>query len=162
MQTETPQTTETKTEITPETTGISVVIAGETATTFLPLAVSRQEKPTKTAKKTKTVKAVAPVEAAPAKTVEYHGGQNGTELTLKADDLNPNEKKVIGAFNKDGVRESKTLAAIAASAYPTRKRAQANSWVRNSLRRLVRAKLVERTARGTYCLTKKGRSAAQH
>lgn len=76
--------------------------------------------------------------------------------------LNSKEQKVLECVAGDnkGERKQKSLADVAEECFvATQKRgkAQANSWVRNSLRRLVRGGWLEKVERGTYRITEKGR-----
>jgi hypothetical protein len=72
------------------------------------------------------------------------------------------EKKTLAAFPKTG--EPIALNELAKAAFPSmgaKSTAKGNSWVRNSLRRLIRYKAARQLGRGLYCLnpSKKTRSA---
>jgi len=70
--------------------------------------------------------------------------------------LNAKELKLFTALNAGS--GPKNLADLATAAFAGKPSiAKANSWTRNSLRRLVRAELVEQLARGVYGLTTKGK-----
>jgi hypothetical protein len=60
--------------------------------------------------------------------------------------LSDKERRVFDAL-KGG---AKTLTELAEVAFSSKSKKQGNSWVRNSLRRLVCARLVKRVDRGTY------------
>jgi len=109
--------------------------------------------------KAKAVKAAKPVKAAKVKKAAKaaQSGQSGPALELEASDLNKSETKLLCSFGDYKGGEEISIAELAKETFPTKSKAQANSWVRNSLRRLVRGSLVEKTDRGTYKLTKAGR-----
>lgn len=121
----------------------------------------------------KEVKALAKAEAKAAKSAAQHSkspsdkkasstGQNGTVIKdLTADDLNDNETALMLAFGVEGHRTDKSIKDLAAECFPHKKKAQANSWARNGLRRLVRAKLVEKDARGVFKQSVEGRTLAK-
>lgn len=100
---------------------------------------------------------LAPVEAdtkeAEAKesvTSKPSTGQSGPKLKLRSSDLNDKEKAVL-TYLKENVMPA-TISEISAECFfgVAASEKQANSWVRNSLRRLVRADLVEKISRGVY------------
>jgi hypothetical protein len=66
---------------------------------------------------------------------------------------NPNEMRVLDALH--AVRKPVTLGVLAEMAFPRLARSKGNSWVRNSLRKLVAHGLVEQVARGTYAMVKR-------
>lgn len=80
------------------------------------------------------------------------GGQSGRYIAS----LVPNEKELTVARFLRGHATS-TLADIAAGCFSGESRG--NSWTRNSLRRLVRARWAAKLRRGTYDLTPEGRTA---
>jgi len=89
-------------------------------------------------------------------------GQSGPPLKdLTAEDLNEKEVAVILVLGTEGHRTDKTIADMAAACFPNKKKVQANSWVRNGLRRLVRAKLLEKSGRGLFKQTLEGREVAK-
>jgi hypothetical protein len=89
-------------------------------------------------------------------------GQSGSAIkNLTAEDLNPNETALMLALGTEGHRLPKSIKDLAAECFPHKKKAQANSWARNGLRRLVRAKLVERGARGVFKQSIEGRNLAK-
>ena len=70
-------------------------------------------------------------------------------------ELNDKEKKLIKAF--PGVGNPASLADLAKDAFPSmgaRSTTKGNSWVRNSLRKPIKLKLVKQLGRGTYVLLK--------
>lgn len=73
--------------------------------------------------------------------------------------LNPKERKVFIFLNGTGKgkRAVKALTEMASACFGNKKKAQANSWIRNSLRRLVVGGWVEKVERGAYRVTEKGR-----
>jgi hypothetical protein len=108
-------------------------------------------KPVAKPERVKSKKAVAPK--------SYPSGQSGPQIDLAVADLNNKEHAVLTALNGEGrgERPELTIAATAAAAFARESQARGNSWVRNSLRRLVRAGYVERTDRGCYRVTDSGR-----
>lgn len=91
-------------------------------------------------------------------------GQSGEkikDLGTVENPLNAKEGVVLLAFGTSGHRTVHTIEGIAATCWPTKKAVQANSWVRNSLRRLVRGGLVEKEDRGQYKQSEEGRSIAK-
>lgn len=70
---------------------------------------------------------------------------------LAVSDLNANETKVLMALGTfDGAA---TIAELAEAAFKNRPtKAKANSWVRNSLRRLLRENMIEHAGKGTYAI----------
>jgi len=82
-------------------------------------------------------------------------GQSGKPLQLEAADLNPKEVIVLGTLSGGDPRTLKAMAEVF-EGVPSR---QANSWVRNALRRLVRGSLVEKVGKGTYRATDGGKEA---
>lgn len=73
-------------------------------------------------------------------------GQNGPRIVSLA----PNSKEgiVLGVLRDAG--RVMSLAALAALAFSAELPSRGNSWVRNALRRLVRARLVEKVSSGKY------------
>lgn len=93
-------------------------------------------------------------------------GQSGPELDLEVSDLNPRELRVVMFLNQSGQfgdgsgkRTDFTIAEIAAGCWKNKPKAQANSWARNCLRRLVRSSLIEKQDRGVYRVSQKTRNA---
>jgi hypothetical protein len=85
------------------------------------------------------------------KVVKGSKGQCGERLKLSEDQLTDKERRVLSFLrlcDKSG-REA-SLAQIAASCFASQGKTRSNSWARNSLRRLVRARFVMRTAPGHY------------
>lgn len=81
-------------------------------------------------------------------------GQSGPSVALKREKLNEKEIKVVGVLASD--INPMPINGIAATAFPDKDTKQSNSWVRNSLRRLVRGQWVEKMAKGTYRLSEVG------
>lgn len=106
-------------------------------------------------KKKKTTKKVAKkkvaAKAAPAPS-DAASGQSGPKVKITK--VNAKEAKVIAQLNHDSDPQKIT---DIAKCFKGKVKSQANSWVRNSLRRLVRGGLVKQVSRGTYTLTAKGK-----
>jgi hypothetical protein len=81
-------------------------------------------------------------------------GQSGPPVDLSKKALNAKEAKVLAALCNG--KSSQKIAELAAI-FKGKAKSQANSWVRNSLRRLVRGSFVEQVERGTYKATAKGK-----
>ena len=115
---------------------------------------ARKAKAKAKAKSTATAKKAAPKKAA-AKKAEPTSGQSGPVIeNLTAEDLNPNEVKVMKlAMKGEG---PKTIVELA-KAFTGKNKKTANSWTRNSLRRLVRGGFLAKVERGAYRATGKGR-----
>lgn len=108
----------------------------------------------KKAAKPKAVAKKAPKAAKP-KTDVPHSGQSGPVIEdLPFEKLNDKEKKVMDVLSE---ATTMSIADIAGAAFKSKPKAQANSWVRNSLRRLVRGSFVEKTDRGEYKATALGK-----
>jgi len=75
--------------------------------------------------------------------------------------LNSKESKVLAAFCSQGRPAPKTISDLAATCFPKQSDARANSWTRNSLRRLVKCAMLEGVDRGTYEVTDLGREYAR-
>lgn len=107
----------------------------------------------KTASVPKTAKKAA---KAPKKRSEVPtSGQSGKPIDLGRDKLNGKELSVVSVLASDA--NAIPINALAASCFPQETASKANSWVRNSLRRLVRGKWVEKVSRGTYRLHPEGK-----
>lgn len=89
---------------------------------------------------------------APAKRKDPTSGQSAPPIELSLDALNAKEKLVLAILNGkgSGVRDVISIADIAAECFMTEDQKRANSWTRNSLRRLVQGGLVEKADRGKY------------
>ncbi len=69
-------------------------------------------------------------------------------------EMNEKEKKVLAKFPKSG--EPVTISELAKAAFPSMgvaSKTRGNSWVRNSIRRPIKAKMVKQLGRGLYVLT---------
>lgn len=82
-------------------------------------------------------------------------GQSGDKIDLQPSKLNDNERHIVRTLFEDA--NPLSIVALANSAFPQQPPNQASSWVRNSLRRLVRGDWVEKLGRGTYTLSTLGR-----
>ena len=91
------------------------------------------------------------------KTKKKRGRKKNWELgDISVDVLNDKEKLVLIILSgNDAMLDLKTLSA---KCFPDIPRTKSNSWVRNSLRRLVLGGLVERINRGAFKLTENGRA----
>lgn len=127
---------------------------------------SEAPKAMKATKATKTRKPLAPKavpeakKAVPeAKKATYPSGQNGPTIDLAVNDLNVKELRVLEALNASGRGErlQLTITEMASGAFSREPAARGMSWVRNSLRRLVRSGYVEKCTRGCYRVTDIGR-----
>lgn len=85
-----------------------------------------------------------------------HTGQSGPFIDLTGVRLNSKEEAVLKALRED--LSPLSLLALAMIAFPGEDIKVANSWVRNSLRRLVRGRWVARIGEGTYTVTPEGRA----
>jgi len=89
-------------------------------------------------------------------------GQSGPALKdLTVEDLNEKERNILLNLGTEGHRHEKSIAAMAAECYPNKAKAKGNSWIRNGLRRLMRAKLLEKDARGIFKQSLEGREVAK-
>lgn len=89
-------------------------------------------------------------------------GQSGPAIKdLTVEDLNDKETTIMLALGTEGHRTEKTIKQLADECFPNKKKAQANSWIRNGLRRLVRAKFLEKDGRGVFKHTVDGRNVAK-
>jgi len=126
-------------------------------------SASEPKKKRKYTKRAKAVEKTIKAKPAKAKTKAKHkpvSGQSGPAIKeLTFEDLNKKEKLLLGCFEVKGDREVRTIEALAAEAFKTASVSvkKANSWARNSLRRPVRAGLVEKPEPGSYRLTALGR-----
>lgn len=89
-------------------------------------------------------------------------GQSGPRIELAREKMNPKELRVLTVLNGGGKGERKAteLSALANKCFASKGKKKANSWVRNSLRRLVRGGWVEKSDSGTYKISEKGRKRA--
>ena len=119
----------------------------------------------KGAKKAKGAKAKgAKAKGAKASKGKPTTGQSGPEIEVKTEDLNAKESKVLDLLNGkgEGARETVTIPELTKVFKNTADtKAQANSWVRNSLRRLVTSGLVEKLERGSYRIAERARKRLQ-
>jgi len=83
-------------------------------------------------------------------------GQSGGPLDLPLAKINAKEKKIVDMLNEAGRGATASLAELAANCFSDTPGKQANSWVRNSLRRLVRGGWAEKADRGSYRITDEG------
>jgi hypothetical protein len=86
-------------------------------------------------------------------------GQSGAPLELELSDLNPKERRVLMVLNGEGTgkRIEMGIPELADTCWKHKSKFQANSWTRNSLRRLVRATLTDKLKRGMYRISDSAR-----
>jgi len=150
---------------------VEVSSAPDTADKDAPVApipvptIPKNGKKSKVPKQAKAASQPAPkakVAPKPAKASKKapSSGQSGPALKLQPDALNTKERKVLAAFMaKKGRPTPLTIAEMAKGAFTTLKASMANSWTRNSLRRLVRGGMLSKEERGKYLITPTGRQA---
>jgi hypothetical protein len=83
-------------------------------------------------------------------------GQSGPPLDLTLADLNPKETKVLVFLNGEAngpKRKIVSISDMAKALFKYKSKKVGESWVRNALRRLVRASLVEKDDPGFYMIT---------
>lgn len=103
-------------------------------------------------------KARAKEDAEPEDPLKPTTGQSGPALDLRVSDLNEKEVMVLRFLDgKDSKFRPYWLEEIAVGCWKKELLKTANSWTRNSLRRLVRADFVTRVERGAYQISPKGR-----
>jgi outer membrane biosynthesis protein TonB len=107
------------------------------------------------AKKTKAKK-VAQAKPARKKAAQPTSGQSGPPVDLAKDKLNSKESRVVAVLAGDA--NPVPINALATNCFADQASSKANSWVRNSLRRLVRGKWVDKVGKGTYRLSNTGRA----
>jgi hypothetical protein len=109
------------------------------------------------AKKTKAAKKTPAKASKPAKKAASSpsSGQSGPAVDLLRDRLNDKEIRVVTVLSGD--LNPVPINALATNCFADQPVTQANSWVRNSLRRLVRGKWVDKVGKGTYRLSDVGR-----
>ena len=135
-----------------------VVVVGATPKAEEPKAAKAPAKPKapKPAKEVKSAKELPPLDPRPPK---ISSGQGGPTISLEIGDLNSKERKVLDAFalpTEGSTREAKSIQDLAkVFAKQAGSKTRANSWTRNSLRRLVRGGLVDKAARGNFRLSAK-------
>lgn len=86
-------------------------------------------------------------------------GQSAPPIALRLRQLNAKEQDVLNRLNGTGTgtREVCTIASLAVDCFGNFPPKQANSWVRNSLRRLMQGQLIEKVDRGSYRVSELGR-----
>jgi hypothetical protein len=86
-------------------------------------------------------------------------GQGGPSLDLPIEKVSAKERRVLESLDGSGTgtRVIWTIVELAADCWKSKSKKQANSWVRNSLRRLVRAGIVEKVERGQFRISDAGR-----
>lgn len=124
-------------------------------------AKTKSVKPKKTAEKKPKVAKVREPKAPKAPKEDGDlpkSGQSGPQISnMKFEKLNSNEQKVLRMM---AASDAKTLRIVEISGATFERKEgpeKANSWVRNALRRLVRAGFVGKAERGTYKVTAAGR-----
>lgn len=147
-----------KLEKAPVVAATPVVAAPVVAVAKAKVSSKAKVKPVKKAKKSATKAKAKVVEVVTRKVVvptPGTSGQSGPPIEhLAIDELNKKERKVLVYLF---VAPKAKILEIALGCFSTQPQVRRSSWVRNSLRRLVRASLVERVDAGTYKLTLRGR-----
>lgn len=94
-----------------------------------------------------------------AKTDKPSSGQSGPSLDLPVEKISAKEMKIVEVLDGEGAgtREIWTIDELAEECFKSKSKKQGNSWVRNSLRRLVRGNVVEKVERGQYRISDSGR-----
>lgn len=110
---------------------------------------AKREKKEKAPKKERKVRAKKEGETLP-------GGQGGAPIELVKSKLNDKELRVSAVLYNS--LSPTPLNALSAESFPTESAKQANSWVRNSLRRLARGRWIDKVGPGTYRLSDHGRT----
>lgn len=122
-------------------------------------AAKKMAKTAKTAsKKVKSAKktaAKAPKQAKKRAAAHPSSGQSGPSVDLVRARLNDKEVRVVTVLAGD--LNPVPINALATNCFADQAVGTANSWVRNSLRRLVRGRWVEKVGKGTYRLSDVGR-----
>ena len=92
-------------------------------------------------------------------------GQNGPRLELRFGDLTLNEQRVLLAFDADDPTRKYTIKELAELAFPDLAEEKAYYYIKNQLRRLMRARLLTKPNSGVYMLSVYGmdeRLGARH
>jgi hypothetical protein len=86
-------------------------------------------------------------------------GQSGASLELELSDLNPKERRLLLVLNGEGSgkRVEIGIPELADACWKHKTKFQSNSWTRNSLRRLIRAKLIDKQKRGVFRISELAR-----
>lgn len=119
-------------------------------------SAKKEKKATGKAKAKKATRSAAPKAQKKQRSASPTSGQSGPPLDLSKDKLNDKETKVVAVLQDDA--NPVAINALATTCFSEKSAKVANSWVRNSLRRLVRGKWVEKIGKGTYRLTETGRN----
>lgn len=84
-----------------------------------------------------------------------------TAMTRHTTTLSPKERRILRAFKwaRNGKR---TLTELAERCWSSLNPVKANSWTRNSIRRLVAGSYIEKVGKGTYRLTEIGSELAKY
>lgn len=87
-------------------------------------------------------------------------GQSAPPIELSVERLNAKEMRVLEVLHGNGGKDRPVLRidALAALCFKAQGEKRSNSWVRNSLRRLIQGGLVEKVNRGHYRISDTGRS----
>ncbi len=113
----------------------------------------------KVVKVAKAAKAFKAAKAAKAAKLKPTTGQSGPRIkSLGWEDMNKKEKLLLGCFDLKGEREVRSIEQLGKEAFRSQSTVKAYSWARNSLRRLIRARLLEKVAPGSYRLAAETRA----
>lgn len=107
------------------------------------------------AKVAKVAKVAKPKKQTKKRAADPTSGQSGPPLQLAKADMNEKELRMLGVLAAD--LNPIPINALATSCFSDAPSDKANSWVRNSLRRTVRARWVDKVGKGTYRLTAEAR-----
>lgn len=134
-------------------------MTGKSKVAGVAAAVKRAKTGTKSKSKSKPRKTPTPRKKKGAEQKTPTSGQSAPPIELSSDALNAKEAKVLAALNGSGsgVRPVMTITDLAAECFKSQSKKRANSWVRNSLRRLVQSGLIEKVERGKYRVSEAGR-----
>jgi len=118
-------------------------------------SAKKEKKATAKPRKAAAKRAAAPKAPKKKRAASPTSGQSGPSLDLTKDKLNDKEQRVVKVLFEDA--NPVAINALATNCFSSQPAKTANSWVRNSLRRLARGKWTEKVGKGTYRLTDLGR-----
>lgn len=120
---------------------------------------AKQSTAKKAAAKKAPVKKKAAKKTSAKKATKASSGQSGPSLDLPVEKISAKEMRVVELLNGSGsgTRTIYTIEEMAGACWKSKSKKQSNSWVRNSLRRLIRSGVVEKVERGKYRISDAGR-----